>query len=163
MCEAISILIAGASLLGSGLSAAGQLQAGAEQKKLAEKNAKLAELAATDAEARGGVQAGLVRMRGSRTASTQRAAYGASGADAASGTALSLYGDTAAVSELDAQTARSNAAREAWGYRTQAEDFRAQGALAERQAAYGAASTVLGGVAQFGTSAVKAGRPGKGK
>jgi hypothetical protein len=39
-----------------------------------------------------------------------------------SGTPLNLLSDTAQIGEEDAQTIRNNAAREAWGYRNQANE-----------------------------------------
>jgi hypothetical protein len=45
-----------------------------------------------------------------------------------SGTALDLLGDTAQIGEEDALTIRNNAAREAWGYRNQANEASRWGA-----------------------------------
>lgn len=66
--------------------------------------------------ANAGIATGQVRTKGSELAAQQGTAYAASGIDQSMGTAAAVQADTAAMSEVDAQTIRNNAAREAWGY-----------------------------------------------
>lgn len=64
------------------------------------------------------------RMQGTQMVAAQRFGYANSGIDEKTGTAAQVQGNTAAAAELDAQTIKNNAAREAWGLglqRTQAQ------------------------------------------
>lgn len=152
MCEPITLGLMAAGTL---LKAGGELQAGAENKRIADKNAQMADYAAIDAEKRGSATASLARMKAGKMVSTQRALTGASGMDVSKGSPQQVMDETQAMGELDAQTIKNNAAREAWGYRTQGADFRAQGEAAQKASQFGAASTVLGGAMDFGPRAWK--------
>lgn len=119
---------------------------------VAQNNQVLAERAAQDAIQRGGVEESRSRMETNRLIGRQRAALAASGQVVDTGSALSIVGDTAALGELDAQTIRSNAEREALGFRIKGMDFEAESALSQasgRQAVtdanFGSASTLLSG------------------
>jgi hypothetical protein len=66
---------------------------------------------------------------------SQRAAFAASGVvvDDPNSSVADVAANTAALSEIDALTIRSNAAREAWGFRSQAQDFRTRGQIAKNE------------------------------
>jgi hypothetical protein len=68
---------------------------------------------------RGAREAGRLRMLGAQNNETQKVGYAASNVDPTSGTAAAVQADSAAMTELDAQTVKNNAAREAWGFRLQ--------------------------------------------
>jgi hypothetical protein len=72
---------------------------------------------------RGAREAGRLRMLGAYANETQKVGYAASNVDPTSGTAAAVQADSAALTELDAQTVKNNAARDAWGFKLQ----RAQG------------------------------------
>lgn len=99
----------------------------AEQARL---NAIRAEYAAKDAEARGSVEAANITSKGTQTIASGRVATAASGIELDSPTALNVASTTRAYSALDALTARANAAREAYGYRQQGQDYK----ISEKQA-----------------------------
>lgn len=103
---------------------------GEYQYRLAQWNAHIAEEQATDAIARGNVEAARVSLRTRTTVAAQRAAAAGSGVDVSSGSAADLQRDSVYLGAIDEATARNNAAREAWGYRVQAWDARNQGELA---------------------------------
>lgn len=125
-----------------------QYQAGRYQAEVAKKNQQLGREAASDAILRGQVEEDVTRQKGFRLKGAQRAAFGASGVDVATGSPLDVLADTAGLSELDAVTIRNNAAREAWGYENQAMNLRLRGDL-EAEAALGAGvGTALGGTAE---------------
>lgn len=63
----------------------------------------------------GATAAGRLRSEGTRLVAQQAQAYRASGIEATSNTAQDVYRDATAQSELEAQTARNNAVRQAWG------------------------------------------------
>lgn len=137
-------------LLGNGLAKMGGLDPEKDlyeaEKEAHNRNAENAEFAAVDAEARGGIEASKARAAGGEVVGAQRVALAANGVELQSGSALELLVDTRGQSELDAQTLKNNAKREAWGFRTQA--VQEQGA---RKAAYHAyAGKQLGSILSFG-------------
>ena len=79
----------------------------------------------------------------------QRAAFAANNIDSSSGTALDLISETAQFGEEDALAIRANAARDAWGFRTQGMNYRAQGTLARAQARNQGTATLLSTGAQM--------------
>lgn len=137
-------LIVGSAIAGAGTSAYGQLKAGSEAKKAADYNAKVAEAQAADALARGRDEESRFRSELKGLIGSQRAGFAAQNIDVSTGSAVDVQADTAYLGELDALTIRSNAAREAWGYRVQAANQRQAGADASRASKFGAASTILG-------------------
>lgn len=137
-----------ASLAGSLIGAYGQYQAGETQADIANVNAKQAEQQAADAASIGAVEEERYRRQVAALQGRQRAAFAGNGVDFTSGTPLGVLTETAKTGELDALTIRTNAMRQAWGYKAQAANYRAEGALARRSSRYNAASTVLTGGAQ---------------
>lgn len=94
-------------------------------------NATLADQQATDAIARG--HEAELRSRGGtrQLVGSQRAALGAQGIALDSGSAQDVVQNDEALGELDALTIRNNARREAYGYSTQAAQYRQQGQMAQ--------------------------------
>lgn len=137
MCEPVTIstttmMVASmaASAMAAGVSAYGSVQQGKAQEKQADyqaavgrNNAIIAERQATDAEERGAAAELSQRRQTAALAGKQRAGMAANGLDLSSGSPLDILGDTAQFGELDALTVRSNAAREAWGFRNQRDQF----------------------------------------
>lgn len=160
MCEptTLAILAAGTAVVGGAQKALAATRAAREQAAIEESNAVIAERAATDAMARGAVAEGRARLRGGLLQGHQRAQYAAAGVDVSSGSPLDVVASTAATTELDAEIARNNAMREAWGYKEQAKKFRrkAQGALdAGTDQAIGSILGGIGGAATYGSRALK--------
>jgi hypothetical protein len=87
---------------------------------------------AVDAEQRGFADETRHRIDVRRMIGSQRARLAAQGQDLedADNSASAIISDTVELGELDAQTIRNNAAREAWGFRQQAADASARGELA---------------------------------
>ena len=145
---AVAIVGVVASAAGAAYSAYAQKQAGDFQAAIAKRNADAAEKAARDAAERGlneGVRVGLV---GGATRGAIRAGFGASGVDVGTGSPLDILSDAAMFNELDKQTARSNASREAFSARFQAGNYLAQGSLDKTRGRSNAAGTILSGAAQ---------------
>lgn len=71
---------------------------------------------AADALQRGAIESGRLRSMGSDMIARQQVGYANSGVDPTIGTAANVQAGTAAAAELDAQTAKNNAAAEAWGF-----------------------------------------------
>lgn len=149
MCEPATVIAAasaGISLVGSGLQAWGQHQDGQHQGWLLDKSAEFSDAAAADSVRRGDREVADIRLRTSQILGEQRVALGSSGVDAGVGSAADLQADTRMMSELDVETTRNNAAREAWGYQVQAWNQRQQATFARKGGGAAAAGTLLGGV-----------------
>lgn len=135
-------------------------EAQAKQKEIAD-NKLLAYSAATDAEVRGGKEAGQTRSAASQLIAQQKVAYANSGIDPTVGTAADVMADTRAMSELDAQTLKNNAAREAWGFRRHGLKYGQQAGLEAARASNKQAGTVLGGLGRAAAGVGEEYRRGK--
>jgi hypothetical protein len=114
------VVAAGIMALAAYSSAKNQKKQGEYQAQIDRNNASAAEWQAADAVQRGNAAAATERRKGQQTLGTQRAAMAAAGLDISSGSALSILEDTDYFNEADQLTIKSNAAREAWGYKVQA-------------------------------------------
>lgn len=114
-------------VIGAGIDTAGKIAQGKQDAGTAETNRRLSEAQGSDALLRGTKDEARYRRQIAMVAGQQKADFGARNV-AVSGTALDLLSDTAQVGEEDALTIRNNAAREAWGYRNQANEASRWGA-----------------------------------
>jgi hypothetical protein len=142
---------AATSAVGSFYSARNQRDNLKSQADLAEINARIAELGAESALNQGKQQVANLTLQAGRLKSSQRAAMAANGIDLGTGTAVEIQASTDLMKEIDADTARSNALRSAWGYRTQAANQRNTADMARASARsispFGSAATSLLGSA----------------
>lgn len=134
MCMA-EIAIA-ASVLGTATSVYGQIQqANAQsaqysyQRQVNEQNARTAQWKADDARVRGQEAEVAQRRKAGLLMEDQKTALAGQGFDMGDETGSMVLADTAMLSELDAQTIRKNASREAWGYEVEAANFKNQANL----------------------------------
>lgn len=129
------MLLSGANTVGQFAAqrqqAGAVLASGAYQQRIADWNASMADRAAQDALTRGAVAETQQRQRTAGLIGSQRASLAAQGIDANADTGAEIQADTARMGELDALTIRNNAARESFGYQTQALSDRMQGEMAE--------------------------------
>ena len=148
---------AGISAVGAYGSAKSQKSALGFQAQMADMNAQLAERRAQIALEQGAYQAQEIERQGARAKGSQRAAMGASNIALDSPTALAIVAGTDLVTAEDAQQARVNAVREAFGHRTDATNQRNEG-LAARANAKGinpmgaAATSLLGSATSMASS-----------
>ena len=126
------------------LGAAGAYQQGQVAKQVGRNNQIMAEYAAQDALRRGDAEAAAVQRRASQVQGAQRAALAAKGVDLTAGTAGELQDQADFFSQVDQNTARFNASRDAWSARVQGANARAQGDASARQGTLSAFSTLLG-------------------
>lgn len=140
---------------GTAVSARGQVKAGRAAREAGEAeagrleyNARIADLQAEDALLRGTEEEQRFRSTVRGLIGSQRAGFAGQGVDIARGSAVDVQADAAYLGELDALTIRSNAQREAWGYRVQGEDLRLGAGVARRG---GRAAQTAGRVAAAGT------------
>lgn len=156
MCApAIPFIIAGASIIGTGAAVAGtvmnanaQRSASEIQAKQDRQNAVYAETAATDVLQIGEKEAARARGEGTRLIGKQRVGYATAGVVLGTGTTLDTLAETREVTEMEALTIKANAARDAWGYRTQGLNYRAQADITRRAGEQAVVGTYLTGAAQ---------------
>lgn len=122
-----------------------QYRAGKAQQQIDEFNARIAEYEAVDALRRGEEDAYKFGEQVRRLMGTQKAGFAGQGVVVSEGSAADVIADTARQGELDRLTILNNAAKEAWGFRTQGTGYRAQGRLSRLRGEYGAVGTILGG------------------
>lgn len=87
-------------------------------------------------------------MAGTESVAENKVALAGAGVDIQSGTALDILADTRAQSTLDVETIRNNAAREAWGHKTQAAQYDYARRNAQYQSKLGVLGSFLGTAAQ---------------
>ena len=145
MCEptTIALVAAGTSAASTVVSAYGNYQQAAANKNTANYNASVAEMEAQDARRRGDENAAQVRRQNAQLAGAQRAAFSAKGIDFSDGSAADAIDQTDVFSQVDQNTARDNAAREAWNARARKKGYEYQAATI--RPGFSAASTLLAG------------------
>ena len=133
----------------AGLSAGASHESGKFNQRVADTNAGFAELQAIDAEKRGIEDEANMRLRIRQQIGQARTAYASQGVQVGVGSAEEIEASIAYMGEKDAITIRNNAAREAWGYRVQAWNYRQKGALAKAEGNVKALGTVLGAATDY--------------
>jgi len=155
MCDLVTGLAIASTVIG-GAGAIYQADASSKASRynaqVMEMNAVLSERRAKDAEERGAREEQQKRLEIAQLQGRQRAAMSANGVDLTFGSPLDTMIDTAYLGELDALTIRRNAAHEAYDFRVDAVNGRADAALSRSNADnalmggyLNAAGTVLGG------------------
>lgn len=167
MCIAAAIPAAFAAF-GAYKAAGAEKDANKWQAQVAGANAQTSEALAVDAIARGNVAANDVRRKGDQLMGRQRAVMAGRNIDLTQGSALSILQDTDYFTQADVATVKSNAAREAWGYRVQKTNYQNQAIFAQSRAdqinplfqgVMGAAGSYTGGFdGAFGDGALVAKR-----
>lgn len=99
------------------------------QARVARDNEKIAQENARNERQSGLEEARLQRLKTIQTIGAQQTAMAANGIDISSGTALDTVADSAQMGELDALMLQYNAERNAYGYDTQAGNFKNQANL----------------------------------
>lgn len=115
---------------GSFYSAKSQRTQADLQAYLAQHNARMSELAAKQSLAAGQKRAGQRSLQAGYAISQQKAQQAAAGVDLSVGSAAETRAGTEFFKEADLQQIEANALMQAWGYRTQAADYRTQAGMA---------------------------------
>ena len=143
MCEPVTIaaITIGLTAAAGGASAYGSYQQSQAQEDQAEyaaqvaaNNAASAEGLAKDATARGAEEERLHRLQLQKFSGDQRAGFAAKGLELDTFGTADALADTAALGEADAYAIRRDAAREAFGFRSQGMNFQAQSQLNQMRA-----------------------------
>ncbi|MHA2064249.1 MAG: virion core protein, T7 gp14 family [Candidatus Thorarchaeota archaeon] len=124
------------------------------QSQVASNNQKIAEIKAADAINRGELEERKHRIQLAQLIGEQRAGAAASGVLVDEGSALDVVLDTASIGELEALTIRSNAEREALGFRQQANQFGGDAAFLGSSAKSLSSNALFAGGATALTSAI---------
>lgn len=109
-------------------------------------NAKIAAKNAEIAGEAGAEQAAVSSLKGRAAFGSIKTNQAASGVDVNSGSAVDTQASAQELSKLDAMTIRSNAAKEAYGYKTQEASLNSQGDLLEHQSKLDETAGIIGGV-----------------
>ncbi len=136
----------GFSVLGGLLKGMADIQSGGYNATVSRQNARLDELAAGDAELRGHAAAAFALIKGSQMEGKQKSAMAGANVSVTGGSALDVLSDTKFMSDLDAKTIQNNATREAWGYRTAAQNLKSRANLEEGAGRSQATSDILSGI-----------------
>jgi len=139
---------AGAAIASAGVKIYGDVQAGRYQTKVAENNAKLAEGQAASEAVRGAQEASAIEAQGRAAGAQALAATAASGIETTVGSGAAIQAASTVNAMQDAEVARSNAARRAWGYLNEAQDLRAEKGMIRRGSVLTGIGTGLSGVGQ---------------
>ena len=161
MCDPVSLGVASLVVggVGIGMQAYGAYQQGQAQKAQYEyqaavnrENAKGAQWQADDARVRGQAAEVTQRRKAGALLEQQKVALGGMGFDMTDQTGSAILSDTATLGEIDAQTIRLNASREAWGFEQQRRNFESNAAMsgiagqnAATAGAFGATSSLFSG------------------
>ena len=119
--------------------------AGEVQAKIFETNSIIAKLRAEDAINRGRTKGIKAKQAAKLLIGKQRAITGAQNVEIDTGSALDVTMETAAIGAEEELMINNNAWREAWGYRVEAEDARAQAAYTRLASKAEARNTILTG------------------
>lgn len=129
----------------------GQASSMQSQARIADINARLSELSAQSALEQGKQEKARLTLQTGQLKGRQRAALAANGVDLGVGSAVEIQASTELMKEIDVNTIKANALRNAWGYRTQGVNFQTQAASLRGQA--GVASATAKGINPMGTAA----------
>lgn len=146
MCNPVVALLA-TTLVTGAYQADVQRKQGEANAQVAENNATLAQADADQANALATREMEQQAWRTRIALGQQRAAIAANNLDPTLGTPAEILGETAMFGEVDQQTIRMNAARQAWGFSAQAQNQRTQGELARWSGNAQATGTILGSLA----------------
>ncbi len=158
MCDIMSALAIGSTIVGVA-GAKQQSDASSEAQlfnaRVQEQNAELSERRARDALERGKDEEQQKRQENSQILGRQTAAMAANGVDIGFGSALDVLLSTTTLGEMDALRIRKNSADEAFDFRVDAANGRANASLSRANAKN---TSIAGNLAAFGTILSGAGK-----
>jgi hypothetical protein len=133
MCEPVTLALMGASVAASAYSASKQTQAQNDANEynaaVMEKNAAYSELQAKDAESRGSGEAARAQSNIKNAVGEQKAGLAKAGVVVGSGSAQNILDASVLTGNQDAMMIKANAAREAQGFRMQAQNTKDEAML----------------------------------
>lgn len=127
----------------------GSLEQGQFRRQQMQFQARVAEMQAENTIERGKEAESEYRGEVRKIIGKQRSSYAAQGVEINADTAMDVQAETAYIGEMDALTIRSNAMREAFGYRLQATGYNTNARLSMNQALDQSGATLLTGGMQI--------------
>lgn len=118
---------------------------GAYESSIADTNAEIAGVQERQTLEKGDIDASREDLKNQQVVGAERAAQGASGVDVASGSSALVRAGTAGIGAVDELQIRNNAARQAWGYQTQALQDTYQGKFAQLTSSAQSTQSLLSG------------------
>lgn len=145
MCGVMAVMAAGAVMSAvAGMQAAKvQRETGRANQAIAENNAVLAEQQAKDSAILASREQQKSAWRTRAKIGRQKAAIAANGLDMDIGTPLDILGETAMFGGAERSAIAADAARKAWGFESEALNYRNQGAQAAWAGKAGSKATIL--------------------
>ena len=159
---AMAAISAVASLAGGVVGAAGSIDNANMQAQIARNNANTAMLNANFATQEGDIKAQNQGLKTAQAVGKMKAGFAANGVDPNSGSAADVSAAADSAGMTDAQTIRSDAARQAWGYETQSANFNEQASVDTAGGTFGALSSLLSSASSAGSTGAKVGSTGGG-
>ncbi len=146
MSDAAPLIFSAGAQIAGGIAEASAIRAEAEyRQRIAEVNVSLSNLQAEDAISRGQEDVALERQRTKQLIGEQRVAAAAQGIDPTFGSPVDIRTGTADVGALNAMRLRTNAFRQAFGFRVEAVGERAAGQFARISGRFGARTSLITG------------------
>lgn len=154
MCEPITLtaltaIAAGTAVIGAGVGAASAAGQRGAARSAGTVNAYLADTAAADAVQRVATAQMREFSRGTATTAAQRVALAQGGGDVNAGSGFGMQLDTATLTSADEDQIRNAASREAYGYRTKAQQDLQQARHQEDAADYQEAGGLISGIGKI--------------
>lgn len=144
----------GATALGSIASGYATSRSDKANAAIAQQNAGIARQNATFAAEEGEQTAGVQGQKNRQTAGAQKAGMGASGVSANVGSSGDVQAGTRMTGQLDMMNIRARAARQAYGFDTQAVGFENQAAIDKAAGKNAIKEGFIGGVSKAGSEAL---------
>jgi len=148
MCEPMTIIALSAAVLGGVMTAKSQKDQGDFTEAMGKRNAQTEQAKADEAIRIGAIDEERQRTQTKQIMGEQRAGMASTGLEVDSGSFGDILADTAKFGELDAQTIRANALKDAWGFKGEATNSLLQGSMAGRAGSMNAAGTLLSSASQ---------------
>lgn len=131
--------------VGATIAAVSEANKGAAADAQARRDSDTLASAGADAARTSARDVGLVGMEAGRVEGAQKSYYAANNIDESSASATAVMADSRLMADLDRQTIKNNAARDAYGYEKQVANLRQYGAAAKGASELDAAGTALQG------------------
>jgi hypothetical protein len=148
MC-AVAVLGVVASLAATAVTVYSQQKSGQYNEEVEKNNAKIAGWQKADALRRGANESSAIRQQGRMIGAKALAGMGASGVETTVGSPSNIFATSSINTELDAETAKANAAREAWGFQNESQDRRAKAGMIRNQSLLGSIGSGIQGAGSF--------------
>lgn len=147
MCAPLLLgIAAGVSLIGGVRAGQAADATGKANQQIAENNARLSEDSARDASIQGARESQQSAWKTRAMLATQRASAASANVDGALGSAFDIQSDTALLGGIEQETIQLNAARKAWGFQSEATNYRNQGKIARYEGKTKKQASILGGL-----------------